>query len=286
MRREERRCCCLAVPTRMLGVFARGQRWCGEGPAWGRGGDAQGGDGAHERCGDLPRRTSLRPAPWSARYRTVSSPALHLSCRFWALKLPSNAEDPPHAGIPAAPSASHRSNEFCPASDPRTTPRPLQPMRAGTARLRRKPPVWCCRRAEEGGEEQEGQAKPPTRAPHPGLTMLKVREELQVLVAATLREILSPQLISSPHPKPSAEMAGVRATRVRTTGLFHGSFSPSSARLSDEKPATAIPHPLPRDTGKNWDYFTSTALLAMDTRPWGGSDLVPGHLKPQSGRRS
>lgn len=32
---------------------------------------------------------------------------------------------------------------------------------------------------------------------------------------------------------------------MRTTELFHSSFSPSSAQLSTEKLAKAIPHPLP-----------------------------------------
>lgn len=85
--------------------------------------------------------------------------------------------------------------------------------RAGTAELCCKPPVWWCRRAKEGGEEQEGQAEAPAQASHHGLRMLKVKEELQLHAQ---RNCVSPNLspfffiifFYSPPPKSSAEMRG------------------------------------------------------------------------------
>lgn len=72
---------------------------------------------------------------------------------------------------------------------------------------------------------------------------------------------------------------------MRTTELFHGSFSPSSAQLSTEKLAKAIPHPLPPRNGQKYGLFhTYRTAQNRNLACEGSSDLAPVRLKPQSRR--
>lgn len=140
--------------------------------------DGQGGDNPHERCSDFPHRalqeprTSLYPAPRPAHRRTFSScspppQALHLSCRVRAPDLLSTGENPtPHflepatrcsqlplpLALPTAAMSSVRPQSPAPRH---ACTHLLQPVRAGTAGLCCKPPVWWLSQSK-GGRRRAG----------------------------------------------------------------------------------------------------------------------------------
>lgn len=86
----------------------------------------------------------------------------------------------------------------------------------------------------------------PSRAGAPGCTlggrMLKGREASQLHATATLLLVVFPQFSAlnlfffSPNLQCRCWGESQEGCRVRASGLLHGSFSPSSARLSTKKP--------------------------------------------------
>lgn len=202
-RKKEERCCSLVVCTRMLSVLVAGQGRRGTGRSATsieeiHGGDALGWEGrgwCHERCSDFPHRS-----PGQAHFLLYSlQPCISLTEFELENISPHLLQPAPRCSqFPTPFSTSHRSNEFCPGSEPCT--HLLQPVQERTTGFCCKPPVWWYCRAKEGGEELN------LHKHHiPGRGHSRSKEEFQ----PRSEQSRSPNLsLSYFFSKPSAEMTG------------------------------------------------------------------------------